>query len=100
MPFEKGKPKTGGRKKGDPNKLTNVNKEAISAILEGRISQLGAMIDEVRATNPGLAFKMMIDLMEFVVPKPKQMEITGADGKELRAPQIIFQDISGTIIKQ
>ena len=35
MPFEKGKPKTGGRQPGSPNRFTGTFREAISVVYDG-----------------------------------------------------------------
>lgn len=89
--------KTGGRTAGTPNKVGGDTKEFILAILKDREHYLAEIIDETKLTNPIAAFKMMTDLMDFVVSKPKQMDVT-TNGESMNTPQIIFQDISGKVI--
>lgn len=80
-PFKKGnKANPKGRGAGTPNKATKEKREIISAILDERIDKLGQMIDDVLPNNPVAAFKMMNDLMEFVMPKMKAVEHTGEGG--------------------
>ena len=50
MPRKKGEPKTGGRKKGTPNKTTSSAKQNILAVFEG-IGDIGGMITWARANR-------------------------------------------------
>lgn len=74
MPFKKGdtKPEESGRKPGTPNKTTEEMREWIRSILEKQdiIKDLAALDEEKR-------LKIIVELMEFVVPKPKIIEFSG-----------------------
>lgn len=79
--LEAGRPKTGGRKKGTPNKVNSLLKEdilaaAASAHPEGRI---GYLTEQAR-TNP-VAF---MTLLGKVLP----MQITGEDGGPVKVQKV------------
>jgi hypothetical protein len=69
----KGKPKTGGRQKGKPNKLTSSAKEAFALAFEG-IGGVDKLTEWARE-NPGDFFKLYARLIP--------AELTGANGEPL-----------------
>lgn len=71
MPFEKGKPKTGGRKKGIGNKDTEFKK----ALREGIDPH--ELLAEIRLLERKDQIDRLIRLLEFVYPKMKAVEISG-----------------------
>lgn len=75
--------RTGGRQAGTPNKRT--------AELTARLAELGldpleglAKIAQDPATEPGLRAKIYSDLMPFVYPKRKAVELAAEGVSELR----------------
>ena len=79
MPRKKGdgKGKTGGRKAGTPNKVTASMRERISALLEERWEDLKQAIDDI--PDPKDKAKMLIDLMQYAVPKLASVEYKDKD---------------------
>lgn len=74
MPFQKGKPKTGGIKKGQEHKATRDIKEAYKMLIEKNLDNLTVWLEQVAQENPEKAIKCLIDLTDFVVPKLKSVE--------------------------
>jgi hypothetical protein len=71
------KKKTGGRKKGVPNKTTAFTKAFINKILDD-YKETGLMDSDFKTLEPKDRLHIMIKLMEFTIPKPQtvQMEIS------------------------
>lgn len=69
MAFKKGKPKTGGRKKGTPNKTNFALKAKLSNLLESILEELDAKFDELN-----LYEKMMFatKIMPYILPKQSE----------------------------
>lgn len=59
--------KTGGRKKGIPNKITKDLKEKIKSILDTEIENIPAYLSELEAKEK---LEILIKLLQYVVPKP------------------------------
>lgn len=93
MPFKKGKQKTGGKKKGVPNKVTSDIKEAYRLLIESNIPNLSKWLDRIAEKNPERAITILSDLSEYVIPKLARTELTGEDGDEIKVKTIIkFSD--------
>lgn len=74
--------RTGGRQPGTPNRRT--------AELTARLAELGldpleglAKIAQDPATEPGLRAKILADLLPYVFPKRKAVEVTSESAMEL-----------------
>jgi len=68
--------KTGGRKKGTPNKSTQAAREAISAFVDGNADRLEDWLDKIEQQDgPLAAFKAFTDLLEYHVPKLSRSEV-------------------------
>lgn len=101
MAKPKGLPKTGGRRKGTPNKRTQ---EFIDVLQRRKFSPADALIDVYRKAlrsyeaghgsssgdGPDMTFKYLeiaqkaaSELMQYRFPKRKAIEHTGADGEPL-----------------
>ena len=99
MSREKGTPKTGGRKKGKPNRVTADLREWINELLDDN-RQL--FIDDLGKIEPYQRLAMLEKLMAYIIPKmaaitaQDQIDIT-TKGKEVGRPvytEIIFRDFS------
>lgn len=64
----KGQPKTGGRKKGSPNKVQSPVKKAISDWIEG-YSDSGKMKKDLDSLDPKDRLAIMEKLSQYVMPK-------------------------------
>lgn len=93
MPFQKGRNKTGGKKKGVPNKTTRDIKEAYRLLIENNLDNLTGWLEQIAAKDPEKAIKIINDLSEYVIPKLARSEHTGADGKDLHTT-ITFKDFA------
>lgn len=104
--------KTGGRKKGTPNKVTQEARLVFASLLDKKGPELEAMIDETRYgieiekqmpdgqtvvgrlnADPGKAADLVLKMAEFCIPKLARSEVSGADGGPI---QVIVQKYEGT----
>lgn len=77
MPFVKGKPKTGGKKKGTENKASKDIKEAYRMLIENNLDNLTDWLNKVAKNNPERAIYILYNLSEFVIPKLARKEFAG-----------------------
>jgi len=96
MPRPKRRTKTGGRKKGTPNKATADARAAIAAFVEGNIHELQDWLDRtangtpadrrrgIRAVppDPAKAFSLVQSLIEYLIPKLARLDATDQREKE------------------
>lgn len=75
MPFEKGKSKTGGRKKGVENKATKQRKEIIGEILTAEQDYIPAVLKKLRSKSPMAYMNAILGLLEYDTPKLSRSEI-------------------------
>jgi len=67
MPFEQGKPKTGGRIKGTPNRITLAIRQAISEALEAEAPNIQK---DLQSLSPSQRISAIIKLSALVIPAP------------------------------
>ena len=81
--FEKGREKTGGRKKGSTNKATDKIREAITGVLEANADNLVDWLERIAKDDPKGAVVLYKDLAEFSIPKLSRVEqqTLDADGE-------------------
>ncbi len=91
--------KTGGRRRGIPNKVTREMREMIKLALDEKFETLGEALDEVRFgieiekqmpdgqvvvgrlnADPGKYVECLAKLAEYCIPRLGRQELTGADG--------------------
>ena len=72
--------KTGGRKKGVPNKVTADVREAIGTLLQENVTNMGRWLTSVAADDPGKALDLVVKLAEYHIPKLARSEVTGPEG--------------------
>jgi len=88
MGFEQGKKKTGGRKKGVPNKTTDELRQMVTMILDKNMERLQEDIDQL---DPKDRVKTVLDLLKFAIPTLKAVDLTN-DSKGVNQIEIIVTD--------
>ena len=73
----------GGRPKGSKNKNTQLIREAYQKLTEDNLLNMSQWIQQIAADNPEKAFKLMLEMSEFVLPKLNRTELTGNNGDDL-----------------
>lgn len=73
MKFEKGRTKTGGRKKGTPNAVTANVQKGIAEIVTGNVDRLSEDLD---AMTPQERVAAIAKLLPYVVPRKVEADIT------------------------
>lgn len=71
MPFQKGKPKTGGRQKGTANAVTADLRQRIQDLLNAQFDNISADLDDL---EPKERVNAWIRLLEFALPKLQRTE--------------------------
>jgi hypothetical protein len=71
MSYEKGKPKTGGRQTGTPNRTTADLKSRISTLLD---AQFDNVVEDLEQLEPKGRVTAYLKLLEFAVPKLNRTE--------------------------
>jgi len=74
--FEVGN-KLGGRKPGSLNRSTEQAKLAIARLANQGLNNITEDFEKIRKENPIEAAKLYLKLLEYIVPKKAQMEISG-----------------------
>jgi len=73
--------KGGGRPKGVPNRRTVHAREAIARLVDGNAERLQEWLDQIAERDgPQAAWRCMMDVIEYHVPKLSRTEHTGANG--------------------
>jgi hypothetical protein len=72
MPFEKGKNKTGGRKKGLPNKKTAILDTFAQSVVDGGMEKFKKELNKLEGKDFVNAY---LSLFEYVKPKLSRMEM-------------------------
>lgn len=80
------RPKTGGRAKGTPNKVTQEFRQTVKQLLEDNAENVGVWLRQVAEGHgdnkpaPDKALDLLAKLAEFAAPKLARHEHTGKDG--------------------
>lgn len=69
--FKKGKPKTGGRAKGTPNKTTEQLRSMVMDFVSDNMANIQKDFDQLQ---PRERIKVISDMMKFVLPTLRAME--------------------------
>lgn len=72
MKFEKGKPKTGGRVPGTPNKTTTDIKTRIAALINDQFDTIQGDMEEL---DPKERVTAYLKFLEYVLPKQREQKI-------------------------
>ena len=65
------------RPKGSPNKATKSAREAIAMLVDGNTHRLEGWLDEIAAKDPAAAWRCMMDVIEYHIPKLARTEVSG-----------------------
>ena len=73
------------RAKGTPNKATAEAREAIARLVDGNAHRLNIWLDEIYKTKGAeAAWRCMMDVIEYHVPKLARHELTGQNGDKIK----------------
>lgn len=86
--FKKGKPKTGGRKKGTPNKATQDVRKAIAMIAQNQVEKLQGWIERAARKDPAKGADLFLRMIEYHIPKLNRTEHVGGDGPPIQQQQL------------
>lgn len=75
--FEKGHKLATGRPKGAVNRSTEQAKLAIARIANRGLDNISEDLEKIRKTDPLEATKLYLKLLEYIVPKKAQLDISG-----------------------
>lgn len=74
-------PNSGGSRKGRPNKATANAREAIARLVDNNADRLQEWLDQIAdEQGPEKAFRCLMDVLEYHVPKLARTELTGEGG--------------------
>jgi len=92
--------KTGGRKKGTPNKTTQEIRDKFSLLLSNNIDTLQ---NDINQLEPKDRIKTLIDISKFVIPtlKATELKMNNEDNQdnEDKRVQIVFKEITKEHVK-
>jgi hypothetical protein len=77
MPFEKGNQLGKGRPPGGLNRSTEQAKLTIARLANRGLDNISEDLEKIRKEDPLEAAKLYLKLLEYIVPKKAQMEISG-----------------------
>jgi hypothetical protein len=77
MPFEKNHKLAIGRPKGSLNRSTEQAKLAVARLANAGIDALREDLVKIREENPLEAAKIYLKLLEYIVPKKAQIDLSG-----------------------
>ena len=77
MPFEKGNQLGKGRPAGQVNRSTEQAKLTIARLANRGLDNISEDLEKIRKQDPLEAAKLYLKLLEYIVPKKAQMEISG-----------------------
>ena len=80
------------RPKGSPNKATAEAREAIARLVDGNAHRLNIWLNEIYETKGAeAAWKCMMDVIEYHIPKLARTELTGQDNGPVKI-QVSWMD--------
>ncbi len=89
MPFEKGRKKTGGKKRGYTFDETKQAQEAIANLVNLNTPNMIKWLDEIAQNNPKDAFDCLVKIMEYHLPKLNRSDFKM---QGMQQSQIIYID--------
>ena len=88
MPFEKGNKLSTGRPYGALNRSTEQAKLAVARLANQGLDALREDIEKIRKDDPIEAAKLYLKLLEYIVPKKAQMELSGEINQKIQQVSI------------
>jgi hypothetical protein len=96
MPREKGCKKLGGRVKGTPNKKTQAVIDRLAELKCDPIERMVVVARDAHAAGElSTAAQMYKELAQYVAPKRKAIEVTGADGGAIKTDNKFIVEVIG-----
>lgn len=92
MPFQKGNQLSKGRPHGALNRSTEQAKLAVARLANQGLDALREDIEKIRKQDPVEAAKLYMKLLEYIVPKKAQMEISGEINQKIQQISVNIQD--------
>jgi hypothetical protein len=74
--WKKGKPKTGGRKKGTPNKITQDAREAFQEIMAGNVENVRIALEELYKQDKTKFLDVLSKYFPYFIPKQEQIDVS------------------------
>ena len=98
MPFEPGHKLAKGRPAGAINRSTEQAKLAIARLANRGLDNISEDLEKIRKSDPIEAAKIYLKLLEYIVPKKTQMEISGEINQRIQqvSVQITQSSDAGT----
>ena len=90
--FEKGNTLSKGRPKGAINRSTEQAKLAIARLANSGLDALREDLVKIRKEDPLEAAKIYLKLIEYIVPKKAQVELTGEIHQKIQQISVNIQD--------
>lgn len=94
MAFQKGNKLSKGRPAGALNRSTEQAKLAVARLANSGLDALREDLETIRKKDPVEAAKLYLKLLEYIVPKKSQMEISGELNQKIQ--QISVNILDGT----
>jgi len=97
MPFEKGNKLSKGRPTGALNRSTEQAKLAVARLANQGLDALREDLEKIRKNDPIEAAKLYLKLLEYIVPKKAQVELSGEIEQRIQQISVnITQSNAGT----
>ena len=92
MGFQKGHKLATGRPKGAVNRSTEQAKLAIARIANRGLDNISEDLEKIRKTDPIEATKLYLKLLEYIVPKKAQVELSGEINQRIQQVSILVSN--------
>ncbi len=79
--------KTGGRKKGTPNKQTKFEREFIQEFLDQQTDKIAKELNSLHGES---YMKVILSLLDFTLPKPQRIEFNAKEGNDTQLKDLWF----------
>jgi hypothetical protein len=94
---EPNRPKTGGRQKGTPNRVTADVRAAFAELAVRNFDSIQHWLDQVAHDSPAKAIELFIQLAEFSVPKLRAAAID-ARSSDGSVKQLSYADLEACVV--